>query len=183
MATRLYKPFFLVLALIVVMFIFIMSPTIARSESCTFNWQLSDSQNLDHFNVYIGTSTRNYGQPISVGKATSHTFTGLQAGQTYFLAVKAVDVSGKEIVFSGETTCTVKIAALGDSILQNMEKSRESHETRTKEIEKNLQSETLSTQDTMRLQHELMQLNLQTEMTTKAGDKSSQGVQTLFKNQ
>ncbi|NJD20692.1 MAG: EscI/YscI/HrpB family type III secretion system inner rod protein [Gemmatimonadetes bacterium] len=38
-------------------------------------------------------------------------------------------------------------------------------------------------QDLMRLQFELMQLNLQIELTPKTADKSSQGVQTLFKNQ
>ncbi|MBI9078778.1 MAG: type III secretion system inner rod subunit SctI [Pseudodesulfovibrio sp.] len=41
----------------------------------------------------------------------------------------------------------------------------------------------MSNQDVMRLQYEMAQLNLQTEMTTKVTDKSSQSVQTLFKNQ
>jgi len=183
MATPLYRPFFLVLLLIVVMSVLILFPAAARSGSCTLSWEISDSQGLDHFNVYIGTSSGKYDSHISVGIAESYTFTGLQAGQTYFLAVKAVDASGKEIVFSDETTCTVKIAALGNSTLQGMEKLKESREAREKKIGQLLQSETLSTEEAIRLQYELMQLNLQTDVTTKTTDKSSQGVQTLFKNQ
>ena len=47
----------------------------------------------------------------------------------------------------------------------------------------NMKDKPLSVQDTMRLQYELMQLNMQQELTTKVADKTTQGVQTLFKNQ
>lgn len=74
---------------------------------------------------------------------------------------------------------------IGDSILEGMEKLKGTREEKEQAINELLskQGDTMSTQDAMRLQHELMQLHLQTEMTTKAADKSSQGVQTLFKNQ
>lgn len=75
---------------------------------------------------------------------------------------------------------------LGDAILNGMEKAKESHTTKVDSINRLLEksgAEPLSVQDTMKLQFELMQLNLQQEVTTKTADKSSQGVQTLFKNQ
>jgi type III secretion system YscI/HrpB-like protein len=35
----------------------------------------------------------------------------------------------------------------------------------------------------MKLQYDLMQMNLEQELTSKTADKTTQGVQTLFKNQ
>lgn len=75
---------------------------------------------------------------------------------------------------------------LGDAILEGMERVKESHTGQVDKINQLLEksgAEPMSVQDAMRLQFELMQLNLQQEVTTKAADKTSQGVQTLFKNQ
>lgn len=76
--------------------------------------------------------------------------------------------------------------SLGDSILQGVEKLKESHDDQVqkiKEIVDKSQNEPMSLQDAMKLQFELMQLNLQQEATAKTADKSSQGIQTLFKPQ
>jgi type III secretion system YscI/HrpB-like protein len=75
---------------------------------------------------------------------------------------------------------------LGDAILNGMERAKSSHTGRVNSINKLLEktgAEPMSVQDTMRLQFELMQLNIEQEITPKTADKSSQGVQTLFKNQ
>ena len=41
----------------------------------------------------------------------------------------------------------------------------------------------MSMEEMMQLQFDLMQMNLEQELTGKIADKTSQGVQTLFKNQ
>ena len=73
---------------------------------------------------------------------------------------------------------------LGEKMLEGMEKLKGSHEEKQAAINELVAQEgDMSTQDAMKLQHELMKLHLQTDMTTKAADKSSQGVQTMMKNQ
>ena len=76
--------------------------------------------------------------------------------------------------------------SLGDSILEGLGKLKSSHNEQVQKIRDivdSTQNEPMSMQDAMKLQFELMQLNLQQEATAKAADKSSQGVQTLFKSQ
>lgn len=75
---------------------------------------------------------------------------------------------------------------MGDSLLEGMEKSRTSYEDRLhniNEIINKTSGETMTPQEMMKMQFELMELNLQQDLTSKVADKSSQGVQTLFKNQ
>lgn len=75
---------------------------------------------------------------------------------------------------------------VGEKILENMQRVQEGHNARVENINSLLggeDSQPLSIKEGMRLQYEVMQLNLQEEITTKVSDKSSQGVQTLFKNQ
>ncbi|CAM2065481.1 Type III secretion system inner rod subunit SctI [Sulfidibacter corallicola] len=75
---------------------------------------------------------------------------------------------------------------LGDIILQGMEKISTTHEGHINNVTKLLDDTSinpLSFQDGVRLQVELMQMNLQQDVTTKVADKTSQGIQTLFRNQ
>lgn len=75
---------------------------------------------------------------------------------------------------------------LGDAILEGMEKVKETRDGQIEKIEKIIDKEDgepMTMQDALRLQYELMQLNLQQDVTTKAADKSTQGVQSLLKNQ
>jgi type III secretion system YscI/HrpB-like protein len=75
---------------------------------------------------------------------------------------------------------------LGEAILRGLETAKESHDEQTCRVQELLDKtdgRAMSMQDVLRLQYELMQLSLQQEITTKATDKTSQGVQTLFKNQ
>jgi type III secretion system YscI/HrpB-like protein len=100
------------------------------------------------------------------------------AGQSLPGTETAHEVSGTPKV--GEPT------GLGDAILNGMERAKANHAGKVNTINRLLEksgAEPMSVQDAMRLQFELMQLNIQQEITTKTADKSSQGVQTLFKNQ
>ncbi len=76
--------------------------------------------------------------------------------------------------------------SLGNTILNGLEKMKESRDKAIDEINKTLNKsgdEPLTLQETMKLQYQLIQVNLQQEVTTKVADKTNQGVQTLFKNQ
>jgi type III secretion system YscI/HrpB-like protein len=75
---------------------------------------------------------------------------------------------------------------LGDAILQGIEKMKAGQENKVQEIEKTLEEigdQPMTTQNMMKLQFDLMQLNIQQEVTSKVADKTTQGIQTLFKNQ
>jgi hypothetical protein len=96
-------------------------------------------------------------------------------------------VSGQEAVTEVKQGPEVdEPKGLGDAILEGMEKVKESRDGKVENIEKIIDKqdgEPMSVQDALKLQYELMQLNLQQDMTTKAADKSTQGVQSLLKNQ
>ena len=75
---------------------------------------------------------------------------------------------------------------LGDVILQGMENLNDSRDVRIQRVTdlvNGMGEKPITIADGMRLQLELMQLNLHHEVTTKTADKTSQGVQTLFRNQ
>lgn len=74
---------------------------------------------------------------------------------------------------------------LGDSILNGIEKLKANHDVRAQRIEQSIvQSKgNLTMEDMMKLQFEVMQLGIEQDITTKMADKTSNGVQTLFRNQ
>ena len=75
---------------------------------------------------------------------------------------------------------------LGEAILDGVEKMKTSHDARADSIQKQLLDtggKEMSVQDCIKLQFEVMQMSLEQDVTGKIADKTSQGVQTLFKNQ
>ena len=79
----------------------------------------------------------------------------------------------------------VEPPSLGDAILDGVEKMKSNHDARVDAIEQQLAEADgeMSVQDCLKLQFEVMQMSIEQEVTGKIADKSSQGVQTLFKNQ
>lgn len=76
--------------------------------------------------------------------------------------------------------------SLGDVILKGMEKVSATHEGHISNVNSMLSKtsdQPITFQDGVKLQMEIMQMNLQQDITTKVADKASQGVQTLFRNQ
>ncbi|TAK95005.1 fibronectin type III domain-containing protein, partial [Patescibacteria group bacterium] len=70
--------------------------------------------------IYYGTASRTYGLPIEVpGKeTTTHTITGLDSNQTYYLALKSYDSLGQpsdkyseELVVHPRSPATLAVAA------------------------------------------------------------------------
>lgn len=75
--------------------------------------------------------------------------------------------------------------SLGDAILNGIEKLKTHHDVRAERIEQTLidSGGELTMEEMMKLQFEVMQLGIEQDITTKMADKTSTGVQTLFRNQ
>jgi hypothetical protein len=76
------------------------------AASVTLAWDASTSSNISGYKVYVGTASRTYGTPVSIGNLTSYTVSSLTAG-TYYFTVTAVNASGYESGYSNEVTTTV----------------------------------------------------------------------------
>lgn len=75
---------------------------------------------------------------------------------------------------------------LGDLVLAGIDRMSVGYQQRVDAVNATISSggaDGLSSQDIMRLQFELAQMTLMQDLTAKVADKTSQGVQTLFKNQ
>jgi type III secretion system YscI/HrpB-like protein len=75
---------------------------------------------------------------------------------------------------------------LGDLVLAGIDRMSAGYQQRVDAVNATIASggaDGLSSQDIMRLQFELTQMTLMQDLTAKVADKTSQGVQTLFKNQ
>ena len=67
-------------------------------------WQANSDSNLDHYNLYVGYSSKKYdmtGSPFNVSNITSLTASDIPEG-TYYLALSAINSAGKESSLSEE---------------------------------------------------------------------------------
>jgi len=71
-------------------------------------WNPNDEGDLAGYNIYFGTSSRDYGLPIPVGKINEYTFKNLEVGKVYYFAVTSFDLSGNESGFSREISLYYK---------------------------------------------------------------------------
>ncbi|MCP4255486.1 MAG: hypothetical protein GY775_19195, partial [Candidatus Scalindua sp.] len=71
------------------------------------SWNANTETDLMGYRVYYGTSSGNYGSPISVGKTKTSCALDLARGMTNYFAVTAVDWSGNESLFSSEESYDV----------------------------------------------------------------------------
>lgn len=71
----------------------------------------------------------------------------------------------------------------GSNILKSMESIGENQAQTLEEIKEAMNSGDLTTSELLSLQLKMQQLTQQQELASKVADKTSQGVQTLFKNQ
>lgn len=94
---------------------------------------------------------------------------------------------GSDVVPAGvDPTATSDVKpSLGDAILNGIEKLKTHHDVRAERIEQTLidSGGELTMEEMMKLQFEVMQLGIEQDITTKMADKTSTGVQTLFRNQ
>ncbi len=76
--------------------------TVNDASQVTVSWNANDETDLAGYNVYYGITSGNYSTSVDVDNQTSYLLTGLVSGQTYYIAVKAYDMSGNESPFSSE---------------------------------------------------------------------------------
>ncbi|MCP3928429.1 MAG: DNRLRE domain-containing protein [Bacteroidetes bacterium] len=69
------------------------------NENILLTWQANSEADILGYRVYYGTSSRNYGLPISE-ESTEYSITGLDTDVTYYFAVTAVDTAGNESGYS-----------------------------------------------------------------------------------
>jgi len=92
---------------IAAVFLFILSFFSNSALPCSPNPDILDPNtepDLAGYKVFYGPTSQGYGTAINVGNVTSYTVTGLTAGKTYFLAVRAYDTSNNESGFSNEVS-------------------------------------------------------------------------------
>ena len=82
--------------------IFVAAVTGTQAANVTLAWDSNAEPDLAGYNVYYGTTSRNYPNSVDVGLVNSHEVTGLVPGQTYYFAVTAYDSQGNESAYSNE---------------------------------------------------------------------------------
>ena len=92
----------------IIFLLFSMFPASGFSAaSLNIEWNPNTEPDLQSYNLYCGTGSRNYGLPIPVGNTTQYTVTGLNEGETCYFAMTAVDTSGNESGYSDELVYTI----------------------------------------------------------------------------
>ena len=84
-------------------------PSLLLAASVELSWQRNSEPDLQSYNVYYGTESRNYGPPIPVDQNSYYTLSGLEEGVTYFIAVTALDTSGNESGYSQEISKNIPV--------------------------------------------------------------------------
>ena len=82
--------------------IFVLTTQISYAASINLEWDANSEEDLAGYKIYYGTSSGNYGTPISVGKISASELSGLTEGTTYYVAITAIDTSYNESEKSDE---------------------------------------------------------------------------------
>ena len=82
---------------------FVCSVRAVYSAQVTLEWQAS-AGNVADYNVYQGTSSRDYYVTLDVGNWTSVTIADLEDGEAYYFAVTAYDSENNESGYSNEVS-------------------------------------------------------------------------------
>lgn len=80
-----------------------------EGKTVSIQWQSNSEADIDHYNIYVGYSSKVYnieGSPFNIGKVTSLTAPDVPEG-TYYLALSAVNSAGLESSLSEEIKVVV----------------------------------------------------------------------------
>lgn len=77
-------------------------PFISKSLEITLAWDQNLEPDLAGYKLYIGKSSRNYTQFVTLGRTTQYTFQNLINGTTYYFTLTAYNQSGLESSYSNE---------------------------------------------------------------------------------
>jgi hypothetical protein len=89
----------------VLMLLLLCSAGQLSAANVSLAWDASTSTGITGYKVYVGTASKTYSSPITIGNLTTYTVTGLSAG-TYYFAVTAI-TSSAESGFSNEVSTTI----------------------------------------------------------------------------
>ena len=70
-------------------------------------WDPNTEPDVAGYQIYYGTSSRNYRYSVDVGNVTTFTIQGLTQGVTYYIALTAYDSADNESDFSNEVSGTI----------------------------------------------------------------------------
>jgi hypothetical protein len=73
-----------------------------RAADVSLAWDPSATPTVTGYKIYVGTASRVYQAPITIGNQTTYTVTGLAPGSTFYFAATAYDTNGNESDFSNE---------------------------------------------------------------------------------
>lgn len=96
---------FSALSLFIICFMFSGLVYAASTGSATITWTANTEDDLNGYNVYMGTTSGTYDPATFVDKAlTEHICNNLNDNQTYYFCVTATDGSGNESSKSAEVS-------------------------------------------------------------------------------
>jgi hypothetical protein len=84
-----------------------MQLTTATAGELRIVWQRNTETDLAGYVLYYGTRSGVYTNRVPLGLQTKYLLSGLEPGQTYFIAITAVDTAGNESVYSDEVAARV----------------------------------------------------------------------------
>lgn len=79
-------------------------PAPATTGSVGLSWTANTEPDLAGYKVYIGTQSRLYNPPITLGSVAAYNATNLTVGRTYYFCVSAYDSAGNESPCSTEVS-------------------------------------------------------------------------------
>jgi len=92
--------------------ILFISTTNVYSAQVTVEWNPNTEADLAGYQICSGLSSGNYDNFNAVVTQTSDTIQNLEEGQTYYIAVRAIDTSNNKSGYSAEVVYTVPILDL-----------------------------------------------------------------------
>jgi hypothetical protein len=102
--TRFYAAF---LSLLTLTLMLTLIPKYAISAQVSIAWDPNSKENIDHYTVHYGTTSRDYDFDVDIGKSTNCTISGLDLNETYFFSVTASDDAGNESAYSNEVSTSI----------------------------------------------------------------------------
>jgi hypothetical protein len=96
---------------------FVLNLLVAHAESSlgapiALAWIASTNPIVAGYNIYYGSTTRNYTNVVSAGGASTVTVSNLLAGSTYYFAATAYTADGLESAFSSEAVYAMPTAPI-----------------------------------------------------------------------
>jgi len=76
------------------------------NAAINLSWNPNGETSLGGYKLYYGTSPGSYTTPVLLGKVTSYKLTGLNNGQTYYLALSSMNTVGVESARTTEVVVT-----------------------------------------------------------------------------